>query len=154
MVEPGNVIVQKEAFEKVGSLLYGLLSSGDERIELTVSSVGPISSPRLRSFNPNGKFSTPDGPANSVFGPFELNQATDELRAACYRKDVGTWFSAKITVTAGGSASAEYNYDQEPDGGDVPIDSGAYLSDLAVFPRAEDKLPDWLKLKLAEARAR
>jgi len=59
MVEPANVIVQKEPFEKIGMLLYRLLSKDDERIEPAVGSAGPVSSPRVRAFNSNGKFSTP-----------------------------------------------------------------------------------------------
>ncbi len=56
-------------------------------------------------------------------------------------------------MTPEGGATAEYNYDSEPEW-DVPIDPIAYVTDQEKFPRHEEHQPDWLKQRLAEGRAR
>ncbi|RZU64136.1 hypothetical protein EV379_0430 [Microterricola gilva] len=144
---------EREAFNALGVLLYRLLSEGDERIELSVSATVATSSPDLLAFNPAGRYPTPSGRANSVRGSVELWQAIDTLRAAHYKPQLGTWFSAHITVGADGSATAECNYDAEPEW-EVPIDPIAYVTDLEAFPRDEAHQPEWLKQKLVEGRAR
>ena len=58
-----------------------------------------------------------------------------------------------LRANADGSATAEYNYDEEPKW-DVPVDPIAYVTDQDAFPRDEAHQPEWLKLKLAEGRAR
>lgn len=141
------------AFNALGVLLFQLLSPGDERIELSVSSTVSTSAPDLLAYNPAGQYAEPAGRANSVDGSFELWDAVEALRAASYREDAGTWFSARISVDAGGSATAEYNYDDEPEW-DAPIDSIAYVTDLERFPRDDAHQPEWLRAKLAEGRER
>jgi|GEM_PF-6777512 len=64
--------------------------------------------------NPDGRFSSPKGAFNDADGSFELSQAMKELRRAAYKPGSGTWFSMNMVVTSKGSATAEYNYDDEP----------------------------------------
>ncbi|MDI2036943.1 hypothetical protein PJL15_04086 [Paenarthrobacter nitroguajacolicus] len=71
---------------------------------------------------------------------------------AAYKPGLGTWFSIKMVVTAAGSASAEYNYDDEPEW-DFPVGGAAYVRDQEKYHRSEDMILGWLKQKLQEGRA-
>lgn len=154
MAESGNPLIERELFNRVGALLRELLTPGDDRIELTLLATNSVSGPKLLAFNENGKYEKPGGRANTVRGNWQLWDALEALRAAHYREGTGTWFSAQIVVTKDGGATAKYNYDDEPDWGEAPVDSLAYVDDQEVFPRREEKQPEWLKLKLAEGRAK
>jgi hypothetical protein len=107
----------------------------------------------IRAYNPDGRFPSPDGPFNDASGSFELSDAMERLREASYREGSATWFGVRVTVTASGSATAEYNYDDEPRWF-APVDPVVYVRDQEKFPRDEDKQPEWLKQRLAEGRAR
>jgi len=149
---PG-ISAERDAFNALGVLLYSLLAAGDERIVLGVSATSSTNEQHLRAYNPEGRFESPEGRFNDARGSFELSKAMKALRSAQYRPGAGTWFSARITVNADGSATAEYNYDEEPKW-DVPVDPIAYVTDQDVFPRDEAHQPEWLKQKLAEGRVR
>lgn len=58
----------------------------------------------------------------------------------------------RITVTVSGSATAEYNYDDEPQW-DAPVDPVVYVTDQEEFLCDEDKQPEWLRQQLAEGAA-
>lgn len=73
-----------------------------------------------------------------------------------YRPDAGTWLSLEWTIvnmSGDHTASVVFNYAQEP-AWRRDIDPGLYGLDLDKFPRRDDAIPDWLKAKVAEARAR
>ncbi|SMG29122.1 hypothetical protein [Agreia pratensis] len=152
MSDETGLYAQKEAFNEVGVLLYRLLGDGDTRIQYVATLLAPVTYEYVDAYNPAGKLESPDGKFRSVRVSTELSKALAELRAASYREGAGTWFSIKITVTAAGAATAEYNYDEEPEW-DAPVDSVAYVADQEKFPRDVDKQPEWLKQKLAEGRA-
>ncbi|MEP6478866.1 MAG: hypothetical protein ABJB03_05710 [Rhodoglobus sp.] len=153
MSENAGLIAEQEAFNELGMSLHRLLSDGDERIEYLATVLSPVTYERMRAYNPSGRFESPGGRFNSVDYPYAVSKALRALRAASYRDGVGTWFSARLQVTAAGAATAEYNYDDEPEW-DAPVDSIAYVTDQEKFPRDEDKQPDWLKRKLAEGGER
>lgn len=153
MADQVGIGAEHEAFTELATMLYRLLSPADTSIEFLVSATEPVNRKRIRAYNPNGKFETPAGRFNSVRGSFELSRAMDRLRAASYREGAGTWFSAQIVVTAESSATANYNYDDEPEW-DSPLDPVDYVKDQEKFPRDEDNQPDWLKQKLTEGRER
>lgn len=154
MPEPGELRAQQEAFERAGAELHKLMPAGDSRIVYLESSTAPVADSKARAYNPGGKLELPDGRANPVrIDSWEFFRAIKDLRAACYIPGKGTWFGVKITVTPDGRATAEYNYDREPEW-DVPVDPIAYVTDQEKFPRDEECQPDWLKQRLAEGRAR
>lgn len=153
MTDQPGIRAEQEAFTELATMLYRLMKPGDTSIEYLVSATSSTDLQQFRAYNPNGKFETPSGRANSVRGSDELSDAMDRLRAASYREGAGTWFSARIVVTAEGGATANYNYDEEPDW-DAPVDSIAYVTDQEKFPRDEDNQPEWLKQKLADGRQR
>lgn len=97
----------------------------------------------------------PDGRIERVPGPNALD-ALEELRELMHRPDTGTWSSSRWIVTNDGGqrlTEVEFNYDDEP-AWSRPVDPGLYGLDLEEFPRRDNLIPDWLRAKLAEARAR
>ncbi|MFZ4842310.1 hypothetical protein [Mycetocola saprophilus] len=143
---------ESSAFNDLGRALYRLLSAGDTRAEYSLSLIRGTGYSVIRVFTPNGEFERGGERYTTVSSSLDLVTAARNLRAACYRAGTGTWFSAVFTVTSQGAATAEYNYDEEPDWG-APIDAALYANDQDIFPRDETAQPDWLKQKIAEGRA-
>lgn len=141
-----------DSFKVLARGLFELLEDGDSRIEYRTSMLRDTSVTWVRRFNPAGPSEVADGRYFSVAAPNEVRESARRLRAACYRERGGTWFSAKIVVTAAGSAQAEYNYDQEPEW-DAPVDSVLYTNDQDQYPRDETAQPAWLRQRIAEGRA-
>src|SRR5579859_6302452 len=154
MSETTGLLAERDAFNAVGVALFRLLEEGDEQIEYLASLLAPVTYERVRAFNRAGTLEASEGRFNSVDFPYELSVALRKLRAASYRDGKGTWFSARIVVTPDGAATAEYNYDDEPDFGPEGVDSVAYVNDAKKFPRDEAHQPEWLRQRLAEGRAR
>ncbi|WP_415855455.1 hypothetical protein [Sinomonas sp. G460-2] len=117
-----------ESLDAVSGALLALFEDGDERVEYLASLLAPATYERVRGFNAAGTLESPEGRFNSVDFPYELSVALRKLRAASYRAGKGTWFSARIVVTPDGAATAECNYDDEPDFGPEGVDSGAYVN--------------------------
>ncbi|KQW08037.1 hypothetical protein ASC66_03575 [Leifsonia sp. Root4] len=153
MADNHGISAERDAFNSVGVGLYRLMQNGDSKIVYLASMTAPVTYERVRAFNPDGRLASTEGPFRSVRIPSELSEALGQLRAASSRTGTGTWFSAIIAVNADGSASAEYNYEREPEW-DAPVDPIAYLTDHEKFPRDEVHQPKWLQQKLAEGRAR
>lgn len=153
MSDSGGIIAEKAAFDALGRQLLALLAPGDVDVRLDASVLAPVALLQVRARNPRGKYKTDEGSFNAPRLNSQVSDAVTALRAAAYREGAGTWFSARIAVTADGAASAEYNYDDEPHW-DAPVDSVAYVTDFKHFPRDEAHQPDWLRAKLAEGRAK
>ncbi|PRB42586.1 hypothetical protein CQ020_22700 [Arthrobacter sp. MYb23] len=149
MNDQGGLIAERESFNNLGKLLHGLLGPGDDRVEFTANVTASTNEQHIYIYNPDGRFSSPKGAFNDADGSFELSQAMKELRRAAYKPGSGTWFSMNMVVTSKGSATAEYNYDDEPQW-DFPVASAAYVHDQEKFPRDENHMPTWLKQKLQE----
>ncbi|SEM68583.1 hypothetical protein [Cryobacterium luteum] len=154
MSEPSGLFAEQEAFNTVGSILFGLLVDGDERIEYRSSMTVAGVASKVMAFNPAGRLEAPSGRYNTPDTPYALDRAFKVLRQACYRPGAGTWFSVLVVVQASGAASVEYNYDREVDFSLGGIDPISYVTDQEKFPRNVDQQPEWLKLRLAEGRAR
>ncbi|WP_422935443.1 hypothetical protein [Sinomonas sp. P47F7] len=153
MSEMRGLLAEKEAFNDLSVALYGMLAEGDDRIEYRASMTVPVHFTQTFAYNPFGRYEAPDGKANSPLETSDVRDALKMLRKASYRTDAGTWFSLRIIVTSDGAATAEYNYDKEPNFGLGGIDPVAYVADQEAFPRDEGHQPDWLKQRLAEGRA-
>lgn len=151
MNDQGGPIAEREAINRLGKLLYPLLGPGDDRVEFVASVTGSTNEQKIRIFNPGGRFSSSNGAFNDADGSYQLSRAMKELRDAAYKPGSGTWFSIKMVVTATGSATTEYNYDDEPQW-DFPVDSAAYVRDQEKYPRDANMMPRWLKQKLQEGR--
>lgn len=153
MSEQVGLAAERDAFNELAVLLYGLMGPGDDRVEFLATATAVTYEQQIRAYNPEGRFPSPNGQFNDASGSFELSDAMERLREASYREGSGTWFGVHVTVTASGSATAAYNYDEEPQW-DAPVGPVVYVMDQEKFPRDEDKQPEWLKQKLAEGRAR
>ncbi|MFZ4842307.1 hypothetical protein [Mycetocola saprophilus] len=141
-----------DSFEVLAREIFVLLEDGDSRIEYRTSMLRDTSVTWVRRFNPAGPSEVADERYFSLAAPYEVRESARRLRAACYREGGGTWFSARIVVTSAGEATADYNYDQEPEW-DAPVDSVLYTNDQDRYPRDESAQPAWLKQKIAEGRA-
>ncbi|UPL15691.1 hypothetical protein [Microbacterium galbinum] len=144
---------ESAALVAAGAALAKLLTPGDTKIVYSLLATTAVAESRVMAFNPDGRYSTPDGRANSPRLTEELRDAAHALRAACYRPGAGTWFGAVLTVTAAGDVSAEYNYDDEP-AWDSPLDPIAYVTDAKTFRRDAEHRPPWLAAQLAEGESR
>jgi hypothetical protein len=69
-----------------------------------------------------------------------------------YKPGVGAWFMIRVTVTADGKTTSEFDYDHEPEFSH-PISPSTYVTDQYVYPTDEDKQPEWLRRRLAEGYA-
>lgn len=76
--------------------------------------------------------------------PEGLEDHFEQLRREMYQPGKGTWFTARLTVTADGHFSTDFDYDHQP-AWSIPVDAGIYAADLAEFPRDAEHVPDWLK---------
>ena len=135
----------RELTEALGRELYSVLPDGAAAVVFDFSEVGRAGGGRASGYTRDGDR------INAELGmkPFRVAR---ELRAAMYRPGVGTWFSAKVTVTAEGSMDADFNYDDEPVW-DEGIPDHWFVTDLERFPRDESAQPAWLKNKLSAAQA-
>jgi len=151
MAELQGLLAQKVALDEVNALLYGLIGPDDTGAVLTV--VGATSNTNqydISVLNPAGRYEGPDGRCNDAEPPPGLYDAVRRLRAAMFRDGSGTWFSAVFRLTAEGSATAEFDYENEP-GWDAAPAPEVYVADLEHFPRDEAHLPPWLKAQIARA---
>ncbi|MFC4003899.1 hypothetical protein ACFS2C_14445 [Prauserella oleivorans] len=90
-----------------------------------------------------------DGSTVDVGTP-PLAETLVELRRLMYQPGRGTWFSAWFLVRRDGEPEAGFNYDRDPAWWpEVP--PTLFARDLESFPRAEEHIPGWLRVKLAEA---
>lgn len=147
-----GLMEEQLAFTELARALFSFLTPEASRIEYSTSQIRGTGLTTVALFTPNGELEQNGERYNSIRVPFDVRQLALNLREACYRVDSGTWFSARIVVTSAGEATADYNYDNEPDW-DAPIDPALYANDQEKYPRAESAQPDWLKKKIAEGRA-
>lgn len=97
-----------------------------------------------------------DGTEDGALSPDDVLPLLKELRRVMYRPNAGTWLSAEWVIENDGTnwtTEVEFNYEDEPSWYS-PIDPGLYGLDLEKFPRRDDLVPDWMRTRLDEARAR
>ncbi|MFJ4027325.1 hypothetical protein ACIPWF_09030 [Paenarthrobacter sp. NPDC089989] len=150
MTEQGNLLAEREAFDKLGSLLHRLIGPADDRVEFIASVTSTTNEQHIRIYNPAGQFASSEGRFNDSGGSFEISRAMRELRQASYRTELGTWFGIHAIVTASGSVTMDFNFDDEPQW-EIDVNPEVYAKDQSRFPRAAAKQPKWLKQKLDEA---
>lgn len=140
----GAMVAQREALTELGRVLYSLLPEGAIELVLTIRGATVLTDEFTKVAVHE------DGSKTYPRSGFEVSRAFCRLRAAMYRPGVGTWFSARFTVTTNGTMDAEYNYDDEPQWF-ADVVPGTYVDDLERFPRDPEHIPVWLQRKLDEA---
>ncbi len=72
-----------------------------------------------------------------------------ELRHRMYVAGEGTWYSMTLDIDPDRTATATYNYDDEPTFDPAP-EAAAYLHDLQRYKRKDNHMPSWMRDKLDE----
>ncbi|MER7546465.1 hypothetical protein [Actinomadura sp.] len=83
----------------------------------------------------------------------EIFETAAEIRSIMYRQDEGTWFGMRFMMDPPDAYWVAYNRTFDPLW-DPPPPAGEWRRDLAVFPRAENAVPEWLRARLAPPAAR
>jgi hypothetical protein len=68
------------------------------------------------------------------------------LRQGMYTEDRGTWLQARFTLASDGSFDFDFALDDDPVWTDSP-EPAAYPEELGEFPRADEHIPDWWRLR-------
>ncbi|MEV4600311.1 TNT domain-containing protein [Amycolatopsis sp. NPDC049253] len=84
-------------------------------------------------------------PRNTEAGP-ELIEMFHALRAGMYRQGRGTWLQARFVLAPGGTFDFDFFVDGEPQW-TTPPEPGAYRDELETFPREDEHIPDWWRLR-------
>ncbi|TDP92075.1 hypothetical protein [Labedaea rhizosphaerae] len=87
-----------------------------------------------------------DGQQRPVRPPQTAIELFGQLRGGMYRPERGTWLSATYTVEPSGGFAVDFEPDAEPAWRRVPPPIG-FQDELRWFPRAEDAIPEWLKVR-------
>ncbi|QUX31155.1 hypothetical protein KGD83_12060 [Nocardiopsis akebiae] len=92
-----------------------------------------------------------DGRVRQLEVPGGVGGLVDTLKRSGFQEGAGTWLSMVLSVHHSHRFNVEYNHDTEPDlpPGTSPL---VYDQELERFPRAHDRIPDWLGARLEQAR--
>ena len=101
--------------------------------------------PAVADFRQAGKHAELDG--HNTGTPTELAELFSALRAGMYQQDRGTWLQARFTLTPEGTFDFDFALDDDPVWAEAPEPS-VYPDELAEFPRADEYIPDWWRLRV------
>jgi hypothetical protein len=135
----------EELLQQIGGDLLDVVPDGFRRIDVMVKSLVSVRDVIMTVYMADG--STPAVPP-----PPRLDAAFAELRRLVHRPGRGTWFTARCVVNAPSRITINYNLDHDPLMF-PPVPASGFARDLEAFPRDRSHIPDWLRTKLAEARA-
>ncbi|MEU0530521.1 TNT domain-containing protein [Amycolatopsis tolypomycina] len=100
--------------------------------------------PAVADFRQVGKHTETAGHNTAV--PEEVADVFTELRAGMYAESRGTWLQARFALNPDGSYDFDFALDDDPVWTDPP-EPAAYPEELATFPRADEHIPDWWRLR-------
>ncbi|MFF1607844.1 TNT domain-containing protein [Amycolatopsis sp. NPDC058278] len=100
--------------------------------------------PAVADFRQVGKHTETAGHNTAV--PDELADLFTELRAGMYTEGRGTWLQARFALNADGSFDFDFALDDDPVWTHAP-EPAAWPEELAAFPRADEHVPDWWRLR-------
>lgn len=126
-----------DQYELIGTALAQVSPPGWTAIELTVVCAGPETRSRLGVRMPDGRVVKAGRPV-----PREVTRLLRELRQHAYRPEVGTWFTAHVTVEAAGRIGIDFDYDSPPPLEPAP---NSWAAELSRFPRSPEHTPAWLQ---------
>jgi hypothetical protein len=139
-----DVFAQQEIIDDVIRQLVAAAPQGWQRIWVEFLAVVQMKTSIMEVTGPDGVVVRKAPPSGVV-------DRLDDLRWAMYADGTGTWFSALVTI-APDNYDISYDYDAEPSIFPPP-GAGMFATDLRYFPRAPEKVPDWLRLKVSEAQS-
>ncbi|MEU7787308.1 TNT domain-containing protein [Amycolatopsis sp. NPDC049159] len=76
----------------------------------------------------------------------ELSELFAQLREGMYAEDRGTWLQARFTLNPDGTFDFDFARDDDPVWTEPPAATD-YPDELAAFPRADEHIPDWWRLR-------
>ena len=132
-----------ELINEIGGRLERAIPSQWTEFRFDFSGTVSAGSMTLRVITPNGQVDT-----HPV--PDEVSPLVMDLRAKMYSEVAGTWFGLTIISVGPGRYKVDFNNDVEPDTPDIKPED--YVRDLQQFPRAPDRMPEWLRRKLQHAQ--
>ncbi|MBW4716080.1 hypothetical protein [Saccharothrix obliqua] len=132
-----------ELLQRIGGLLLDAAPDDFRRIDLLVKMTVAVRDLALTVYRPDG--STPE-----VLPPEGLTEAFEEMRQVLYQPGRGAWFSCRCVVNAPARIDITYNFDHDPLF-TPPVPAADFARDLEAFPRDDAFVPDWLRVRLAEA---
>ncbi len=104
---PTGIIAEKIALETTAQVLHSVLPPGFSSVELKISMLSSLKAAVVRVYKDDGSHS-------SVRNVREIVEEIKDLRRVMYRDEIGTWFSARISVDSNGALDANFNFDEEP----------------------------------------
>lgn len=136
----------EECFEMIGDALVSRAPEDWRSLEIIYYAVAGATGYRAVA-------QTSTGVAVALSGlPEELHVAFTALRAGYYRPGEGAWYAAYVTLLADGDFTLKFDHDHEPELSELATPAD-YVADLELFPRDEQTWPQWLREKVAQARA-
>lgn len=126
----------------LGAALAGAAPAGWAKITLTVKAT-------VIAYDYALEIRLADGRNASMSLPDEVKAGFRELREQLYEPERGTWFSAVLTLESGATARFSYEFDEDPKWW-PELHPTAFSRDLAAFPRADERIPPWLRAQLDE----
>ncbi|WP_131736228.1 hypothetical protein [Actinomadura roseirufa] len=91
-----------------------------------------------------------DGSSPELDPTRELVHIAARLRSIMYRENEGTWFGMRYMMDPPGAFWVSFNDRFDPHW-DPPVPARLFAADVAVFPRAGEHVPAWLRTTLMQA---
>jgi hypothetical protein len=130
-------IEQEEFIREIAANLVRDIPSDWESATYDVQIVGGYINERMEVVFDNGETGLVEIPDDSGL------KAT-RLRSGMYKQGAGTWFSVRLNLWSSGKYRCNFNYADKPSFGFAP-DVRDYEQDLKLFPRDEERIPEWMR---------
>ncbi|RKT56672.1 hypothetical protein [Saccharothrix australiensis] len=131
---------QQQLVRQIGRAMLPVLPQGWQRVRAEYRAAG-------RHIEVDLAFAGPDGQWRPVRPPMDVVGLFGRLRTGMYAADRGTWLSAVYEIEAPSQFTVDFNAEDEPRWRNAPPVIG-FQDELRAFPRADDRIPDWLRHRL------
>lgn len=131
-----------DLLQAVGRGLVGVAPEDWYRLDLKYLATATVGQPVLTVLKQ-------DRTRLTVRVPHEVEHALRELRGRMYEPGRGTWFALRFTVDPPMEYRVLFDHDHDPNWWPA-LPASEWRSDLEVYPRDPEHVPDWLREKLIE----
>jgi hypothetical protein len=133
---------EMRTIDAIARALTADLPAGWQAVTATYLATAPYAELDASATGPSGEQAQLDPIPESLEDLFET------LRRQMYQAGKGAWLTARITITAAGHFSTDFDYDHEP-AWSIPVDPQIYADDLVEFPRSDEHTPTWMQARRA-----
>ncbi|GAA3869661.1 hypothetical protein GCM10022243_38890 [Saccharothrix violaceirubra] len=137
---PPNEQDQEQLVRRLGRAMLPALPPDWRRVRAEYRAAG-------RHIEVDLAFAGPDGQWRPIRPPMDVVRLFGELRVVMHTPDRGTWLSAVYEIEAPSAFAVDFNAEDEPRWRNAPPVIG-FQDELRTFPRADDRIPDWLRERL------